>query len=197
LSKTILLRVSKPDSSTREAVVSPGTQVLDRAITVLVPAGFVTAIIAHLFPFLDSSPSFHVYDPQSLAGVQVFLAGVQMLTVSGGQSVLQALLYFGDFSCPLILASVGLVVQRRGWVGAVAALAAGALGFICLAAIPYFGGPQQWGYGYFAAEYGFLIATIASAMRLSGWLLGLGITGKPLPRRRQLPAHKWELVSSE
>ena len=97
----------------------------------------------------------------------------------------------------MILAFAGLAVQRRGWVGAVAALIAGALGFIGLAALAYFGGPQQWGYGYFAAEYGFLIATIASAVRLSGWLLGLGITGKPLPRRRRLPAHKWELVSRE
>jgi hypothetical protein len=187
--------VSETESSTRKAVASPGTRVLDRAITVLVPAGFVTAIIAHLFPFLDSSPSFRVYDPQSLAGAQVFLAGIQMLTVSGGQSVLQALMYFGELSGPLILAFTGLVVQRRGWVGAVAALITGALGFIGLAALPYLGGPQQWGYGYFAAEYGFLIATIASAVRLSGWLLGLGVTGKPLPRRRQPPAHKWEVVS--
>jgi hypothetical protein len=174
--------------------------VLERTIRALVPAGFLTAIIAHVFPFIDPSPGFHLWSLHSIAGIRVFSVAFW----SGFYVLLygpQILVFFGEFSCPLVLAFVGLVVHRRGWIGSVAALMAGALGFIGLA-LPYFtlnplSQSGYWGYGYFAAECGFLIATLASAARLTGGLLGLGITGKPLPRRPQLPAHKWEVVSGK
>jgi len=71
------------------------------------------------------------------------------------------------FSLPLIAAFVGLIYQRRpGWIGSLAPLVCSVAGLTCLGSAYFLERQEHLAYGYFAAEVCFLLAAVASAVRL-------------------------------
>jgi hypothetical protein len=130
----------------------------DRAINALVPAALIAAMIAHAFPFLVSGQGLYPIDLDS--GFSAFFIGFFVLTVAPLDP------FFEAFSLPLIAAVVGLMYQRRpGWIGSLAPLICAVVGLTCLGSA-YFWETQPLAYGYFAAEACFLVAAVASAVRL-------------------------------
>jgi hypothetical protein len=131
----------------------------ERALSVLVPAALIAAMIAHAFPFIVQSPGLYPIDLNS--GFSAFLIGLLVLTVAPLDP------FFEAFSLPLIAAFVGLVYQRRpGWIGSLVPLICSVVGLTCLGSAYFWDKSESLAYGYFAAEASFLIAAVASAVRL-------------------------------
>ena len=135
-----------------------GSRRWDRAINALVPAALIAAMIAHAFPFFVSSLVLYPIDLKT--GFAAFSVGFVLLTWPTWDP------FFEAFSLPLIAAFVGLVYQRRpGWMGALAPLVCSVVGLTSLGSA-YFWDKQLLAYGYFIAEAGFLLAAVASAVKL-------------------------------
>ena len=131
----------------------------DRAIKALVPAALVSAMIAHTLPFIV--PGRGPYPVDLNTGLSAFLIGFLVLTTA------PLGLFFAAFSLPLIAAFVGLIYQRRpGWIGSLAPLICAVMGLTCLGSAYLWEEPGSLAYGYFVAEACFLIAVVASAVRL-------------------------------
>jgi hypothetical protein len=131
----------------------------DRAINALVPAAFIAAMIAHLLPFIV--PGQGLYPVDLNTGFSAFFIGFVVLTKAPLNP------FFEAFSLPLIAAFVGLIYQRRpGWSGSLAALICAVVGLTCLGSAYLWEKSEPLAYGYFVAEASFLIAAVASAVRL-------------------------------
>jgi hypothetical protein len=123
----------------------------------LVPAAFVAVMIFYFFPF------------GVLAGVHRFSDSGLLAFFGGFVLFVRAPLdpFFETFSLPLIAAFAGLFYQRRpGWIGSLAPLICAVVGLTCLGSAYFWEKSQPLAYGYFAAEVGFVIAAVASAVRL-------------------------------
>lgn len=132
----------------------------DRAINALVATALIAAIIAHLFPFIVSGGGLYPLDLDS--GLSAFLIGFVMLTNAPLDP------FFETFSLPLIAAFVGLMYQRRpGWMGSLAPLVCSVVGLTCLGSAYFWVKQETLAYGYFVAEATFLLAAVASAVRLT------------------------------
>ena len=128
----------------------------DRAINSLVPAAFVAAMISYAFPFGVLS-GVHRYSDSGIAAIYLSLAYLNVAVLNP----------FFEFSLPLIAAFVGLMYQRRpGWIGSLAPLICAVVGLACLGSAYLLETSVPWAYGYFVAEASFLIAAVASAVRL-------------------------------
>jgi hypothetical protein len=131
----------------------------DRAINALVPAALIAAMIAHLFPFIVAGRGLYPIDLDS--GLSAFLIGFVVLTKAPLDP------FFEAFSLPLIAAFVGLMYQRQpGWNGSLAPLVCSVVGLTCLGSAYFWEKQEPLAYGYFAAEASFLLAAVASAVRL-------------------------------
>ena len=131
----------------------------DRAINALVPTALFAAIVAHAFPFIGSGQGQYPVDLDS--GFSAFFIGFAVLTAAPFDP------FFEVFSLPLIAAFVGLMYQRRrGWIGSLAPLVCSVVGLTLLGSAYFWDQQEQLAYGYFAAEASFLIAAVASAVRL-------------------------------
>jgi len=131
----------------------------DRAINALVPAALIAAMIAHACPFIVPGRGLYPIDLNS--GLSAFFIGFRVLTVAPLDP------FFEAFSLPLIAAFVGLMYQRRpGWIGSLAPLVCSVVGLICLGSAYFWVKQEPLAYGYFAAEASFLVAAVASAVRL-------------------------------
>jgi hypothetical protein len=129
----------------------------DRAINALVPAAFVAAMISYAFPFGVISGSQRLTD----TGFSAFFVGFIALTVAPLDP------FFWAFSLPVIAAFVGLIYRRRpGWIGSLAPLICAVVGLTCLGSAYVWEKSEPLAYGYFAAETSFLVAAVASAVRL-------------------------------
>jgi hypothetical protein len=131
----------------------------DRVINALVPAALIAAIIAHAFPFIVAGQGAYPSDLSS--GFSAFFIGFVVLTTAPLDP------FFDAFSFPLIAAFVGLMYQRRlGWIGSLAPLVCSVVGLTLLGSAYFWDKQEHLAYGYFAAEASFLIAAVASALRL-------------------------------
>jgi peptidoglycan/LPS O-acetylase OafA/YrhL len=131
----------------------------DHAINALVPAALIAAIVAYAFPFIGSGQGQYPVDLDS--GLSAFYIGFVVLTAAPLDP------FFEAFSLPLIAAFVGLLYQRRrGWIGSLAPLVCAVVGLTLLGSAYFWDKQEQLAYGYFAAEVSFLIAAVASAVRL-------------------------------
>lgn len=131
----------------------------DRAINTLVPTALFAAIFAHAFPFIASGQGQYPVDLDS--GLSAFSIGFVVLTTAPLDP------FFEAFSVPLIAAFVGLLYQRRrGWIGSLAPLVCSVVGLTLLGSAYFWDKQEHLAYGYFAAEASFLIAAVASAVRL-------------------------------
>jgi hypothetical protein len=141
------------------ALGAVGPRWWDRAIDALVPAALIAAVIAHAFPFIV--PGHGLYPIDLDTGFSAFLVGFFVLTVAPLDP------FFEAFSLPLIAAFVGLMYQRRpGWIGSLAPLVCSVVGLTCLGSAYFWEKQEPLAYGYFAAEASFLLAAVASALRL-------------------------------
>lgn len=119
----------------------------------------MAAMIAHAFPFIVPHPGFYPIDLNT--GFSAFFIGFLVLTVAPLDP------FFEAFSLPLIAAFVGLMYQRRpGWIGSLAPLVCSVVGLTCLGSAYFWEKQEPLAYGYFAAEASFLLAAVASAVRL-------------------------------
>ncbi len=131
----------------------------DRAINALVPAALISAMIAHVLPFIV--PGQDPYPVDLNTGLSAFVIGFLVLTAA------PLGLFFAAFSLPLMAAFVGLIYQRRPrWIGSLAPLICAAVGLTSLGSAYLWEKPGSLAYGYFVAEACFLIAVVASAVRL-------------------------------
>ena len=131
----------------------------DRAINALVPAALIAAMIAHAYPFIV--PGRGLYPIDLNTGFSAFFIGFVVLTKAPLDP------FFEAFSLPLIAAFVGLMYQRRpGWIGSLAPLVCSVVGLTCLGSAYLWEQSGALAYGYFAAEASFLLAAVASAVRL-------------------------------
>jgi hypothetical protein len=131
----------------------------DRAINALVPAALIAVMIAHAFPFIVPHPGLYPIDLNS--GFSAFFIGFSVLTAAPSDP------FFEAFSLPLIAAFVGLMYERRpGWMGALAPLVCSVVGLTCLGSAYFWENPEPLAYGYLVAEASFLLAAVASAVRL-------------------------------
>jgi hypothetical protein len=131
----------------------------DRAINALVPAALIAAMVAHALPFIVPHPGLYPIDLNS--GFSAFFIGFSVLTATPSDP------FFEAFTLPLIAAFVGLMYQRRpGWLGSLAPLVGSVVGLTCLGSAYFWEKPEPLAYGYFAAEASFLLAAVASAVRL-------------------------------
>jgi NADH:ubiquinone oxidoreductase subunit 6 (subunit J) len=146
-----------PATTSGNASGKAGRPWWDRAIQALVPTALVAAMISYAFPF-----GFPVdFSPYSDSGFLAFFGGLAVLT----EAPLDP--FFWMFSLPLIAAVVGLIYQRRpGWIGALAPLICAVVGLAGLGSAYLWERWEPMSYGLFAAEVSFLIATVASAVRL-------------------------------
>lgn len=139
--------------------MTPGPRWWDRAINALVPAALIAAMIAYLLPFFNPSLGFHRINGES--GVSAFFIGFFVVTVAPLDP------FFVAFSLPLIAALVGLIYQRRpGWIGSLAPLICALVGLSCLGSAYFWDKREHLAYGYYAAVASFVIAAVASAVRL-------------------------------
>jgi len=159
----------------------------DRLINALVPAAFVAAMISYAFPFgvLVGYPSY------SDSGFLAFFGGFFVLTVAPLDP------FFWVFSLPLIAAVVGLIYQRRpGWMGSLGALICGLVGLFCLGSAYVLEPSKPFAYGYFAVEASFLIAAVASAVRLIRLRRNQAMwDAKPEPRDEPAASAQQQLLS--
>jgi len=134
-----------------------GSRRWDRAINVLVPAALIAALVAYAFPFFKPTPGIHVFTIHTGLGA-VFIGFVALAL---------APLWFAAFSLPFIAAFAGLMYQRRpGWIGSAAPLVCALVSLTALGSAYFWDAQESWAYGYYAAEGSFLVAGIASAVRL-------------------------------
>jgi hypothetical protein len=131
----------------------------DLALNVLVPAALTAAMLAHLLPFIV--PGQGPYPVDLNTGLSAF--GIGLITLTSEPSVR----FFLAFSLPLAAALIGLTYQRRpGWVGSLIPLICAIAGLTCLGSAYFWDKPEPLAYGYFVAEATFLLAAVASAVRL-------------------------------
>lgn len=116
------------------------------------------ATLAYLLPFLD----YHLF---SVLGFQLFLYAFPALTQEPSWS--GDLYLFVILIVPPVSAVAGFFYRRKAtWMNAVTGAVLAALGLVGLA-LGYFYSPRPpFAVGYYAAECGFLLATIAAALRL-------------------------------
>jgi hypothetical protein len=134
-----------------------GSRRWDRLINALVAIALIAVIVAHAFPFITSGQ----YPVDLDSGLSAFFIGFVVLTAAPLDP------FFEAFSLPLIAAFVGLMYQwRRGWLGSLAPFVCSVVGLTLLGSAYFWDKQDQLAYGYFAAEASFLIAAVASAVRL-------------------------------
>jgi hypothetical protein len=141
----------------------------------LVTAGFVVAAIAFILPFADPSPGSNL-QTTSWSGIELVAFMFFFFLVSSHSYV-----YAFVFVIPFVAAISGVLYRRVGRVGSVARLSAGAAGFAGLAIAYAISPHDHWDVGYFAAEAGFLVATLASIATLTGALRFGELDSKPAP----------------
>jgi hypothetical protein len=130
-----------------------------RAINALVPAALIATMIAYALPFVVSGGGLYPVDLNS--GLSAFAIGFFRLTTANLDP------FFVTLSLPLIAAFVGLMYQRRpGWIGSLAPLVCSVAGLTCLGSAYFMEKQETLAYGYFVAEASFLLAAVASAIRL-------------------------------
>jgi hypothetical protein len=143
----------------RKELGAVGPRRWDRALSALVPAALIAAIVAYLFPFIASGQGQYPVDLDS--GWSAFFIGFFVLTAAPLDP------FFEAFSLPLIAAFVGLIYQRRrGWIGSAGPLVCSVVGLTLLGSAYFWDNQDRLAYGYFAAEASFLIAAVTSAVRL-------------------------------
>jgi peptidoglycan/LPS O-acetylase OafA/YrhL len=141
------------------ALGAVGSRWWDRVINGLVPTALIAAIVAYALPFIASGQGQYPVDLDS--GLSAFFIGFFVLTAAPLDP------FFEMFSLPLIAAFVGLMhVRRRGWLGSLSPLVCSVVGLILLGSAYFWDQQDHLAYGYFAAEASFLIAAVASAVRL-------------------------------
>jgi len=113
-------------------------------------------MISYAFPFGVLS-GVHRYSDSGIVAIYLSLAYLNVAVLNP----------FFEFSLPIIAAFVGLIYQRgRGWIGSLAPLVCAVVGLACLGSAYLVETSVPWAYGYVAAEVSFLIAAVASAIRL-------------------------------
>jgi hypothetical protein len=132
-----------------------------RAAAFLEKAGFATATFAFLAPFFTAGYGF--IGRSAVFGFQAFLVSLALVLVPRSDG----LIYFVAFSIPGMAAIGGLLLPRRlTWPASTARLVCALAGFLSLGTI-YFSNPRpDLLVGYYAAEAGFLCASVASTYRL-------------------------------
>jgi hypothetical protein len=146
-------------NTSRDASRAVGARRWDRAINALVPATLIAAMIAYALPFIVSGGGLYPVDLNS--GFSAFAIGFFRLTAANVDP------FFVTLSLPLIAAFVGLMYQRRpGWIGSLAPLVCSLVGLTCMGSAYFLAKQETLTYGYFVAEATFLLAAVASAIRL-------------------------------
>jgi hypothetical protein len=122
-------------------------------------AGFVVAAFAYLLPFLD----YHIVFVRPVLGAEIFLSTFQ--AVPQAPSIPLGLYYFAVAALPPMAALAGLVFRGSTRRRTLASLIFATVGFAGLA-LGYLWRPNPpFAFGYYAAEFGFLVAGGGALLR--------------------------------
>ena len=128
------------------------------------PAGFGASAIAYVFPlfYLHVGQGVSAFSSPYRFGIELFFASIFYMTAVGWPLGVQA---FAGFSLPLLMATAGLLLQKRlGRLGALARFFCAIVGLSGLISI-YLAERVDWQLGFYVAAVGFVVATIAAGVR--------------------------------